>query len=128
MTTSYIALALAYLDFLADGLKVQKKGLRKVFLCLAVFLPPTLIAIIYPHIFLTALSFAGGFSCAILFGLFPPIMVWVGRYIKKYGHNPLIPGGKAFLMILILFVLVELGIEVTQEIMKYTQIVSKIGR
>ncbi|MGC2596151.1 MAG: aromatic amino acid transport family protein [Rhabdochlamydiaceae bacterium] len=118
MTTSYIALSLAYLDFLADGLKVQKKGLKKVLLCLAVFIPPTLVAITYPHIFIIALSYAGGFSCAILFGLFPPVMVWVGRYIKKYDRNPLIPGGKPFLAILILFVLVELGIEVTQEILK----------
>ncbi|MGC1878153.1 MAG: aromatic amino acid transport family protein [Rhabdochlamydiaceae bacterium] len=118
MTTSYIALSLAYLDFLADGLKVQKKGLKKVLLCLAVFIPPTLVAITYPHIFIIALSYAGGFSCAILFGLFPPVMVWVGRYIKKYDRNPLIPGGKPFLAILILFVLVELGIEITQEILK----------
>ncbi len=118
MTTSYVALALAYLDFLADGLKVQKKGLKKVALCLAVFVPPTIVAITYPHIFITALSYAGGFSCAILFGLFPPLMVWIGRYIKKYDHYPLVPGGKMFLATLILFTLVELGVEVTKEITK----------
>ncbi|MBS0654051.1 MAG: tyrosine transporter, partial [Verrucomicrobia bacterium] len=118
MTTSYIALALAYLDFLADGLKVQKKGLKKVFLCLAVFVPPTLVALTYPHIFITALSYAGGFSCAILFGLFPPLMVWVGRYIKKYDRNPQLPGGKPFLFFLMFFVLVELGIEIVQEFAK----------
>lgn len=118
MTTSYIALALAYLDFLADGLKVQKKGFKKVLLCLAVFVPPTLVALTYPHIFITALSYAGGFSCAILFGLFPPLMVWVGRYIKKYDKNPQIPGGKPFLFFLMLFVLVELGIEIGQEFLK----------
>jgi tyrosine-specific transport protein len=118
MTTSYIALALAYLDFLADGLKIQKKGLKKILLCLAVFVPPMLVAMTYPHIFITALSYAGGFSCAILFGLFPPLMVWIGRYIKKYDYRPLVPGGKAFLAILILFVLIELGIEITQEIVK----------
>lgn len=118
MTTSYIALSLAYLDFLADGLKVQKKGAKKVLLCLAVFIPPTLVALTYPHIFITALSYAGGFSCAILFGLFPPIMVWVGRYIKKYEHNPQIVGGKAFLVALVFFILVELGIEIFQEVIK----------
>ena len=119
MTTSYVALALAYLDFLADGLKVKKVGMKKIFLCLAVFAPPTFVAISYPHIFLTALSYAGGFSCAILFGLFPPIMVWVGRYIKKYKHNPQIPGGKVFLATLVSFVLIELGIEIFQEIAKF---------
>lgn len=118
MTTSYIALALAYLDFLADGLKVQKKGSRKILLCLAVFIPPTIVALTYPHIFITALSYAGGFSCAILFGLFPPIMVWVGRYIKKYEKRPQIGGGKPFLALLVFFVLVELSIEITQEFLK----------
>lgn len=118
MTTSYIALSLAYLDFLADGLKVKKQGLRKILLCLAVFVPPTLIALTYPHVFLTALGYAGGFSCAILFGLFPPLMVWIGRYIKKYSPTPQIPGGRPFLSLLILFVLVELGIEISQEFFK----------
>ena len=118
MTTSYIALALAYLDFLADGLKVKKTGMKKILLCLAVFIPPTAVALSYPDIFITALGYAGGFSCAILFGLFPPIMVWVGRYIKKQGHKPQVRGGKPFLALLGLFVLIELAIQVSQEFSK----------
>lgn len=114
LTTSYIGLSLAYLDFLADGLKIQKKGLKKVGLCLAVFIPPTLVGITYPDVFIIALSYAGGFSCAILFGLFPPLMAWVGRYVKGYTHQPLIPGGKALLCCLILFVAIELGIQLYQ--------------
>ena len=73
-------------------------------LCLAVFIPPTLIGLTYPHIFLKALGYAGGFSCAILFGLFPPLMVWVGRYVKKYQYKPLVPGGKFTLALLICFI------------------------
>ena len=112
MTTSYIALALAYLDFLADGLKVKKVGLRKVGLCLAIFIPPTIIALTYPHVFITALSYAGGFSCAILFGLFPPLMAWVGRYHKGYGlKNKQLFGGKAFLSLLMVFVVIELALQ-----------------
>ena len=113
LTTSYVALALAFLDFLADGLKVKKTGLKKVGLCAAIFVPPTLIALTYPQIFLVALGYAGGISCAILFGLFPPIMAWVGRYHSKtFRHSPqLLPGGKIFLSLLILFIIFELGIE-----------------
>ena len=118
LTTSYIALSLAYLDFLADGLNVKKKGIRKIFLCFLVFLPPTVIALTYPHIFLTALSYAGGYSCAILFGLFPPTMVWIGRYIKKYPKaEKRLPGGRAMLCLLIFFILLELGIELFQDIL-----------
>lgn len=113
LTTSYIALALAFLDFLADGLKMKKRGLRKVFLCLLVFVPPTIISMIYPNLFLVALSYAGGYSCAILFGLLPPVMAWVGRYQKKYiEQKPLLFGGKPMLAILILFILVELFVQV----------------
>ena len=112
LTTSYIALSLAFLDFLADGLKVKKVGIKKIFLCIAIFSPPTVIALIYPDIFITALEYAGGISCALLFGLLPPVMVWIGRYIKKYNtlHQQL-RGGKAVLSVLILFVLVELVLQ-----------------
>ena len=108
MTTSYIALALAFFDFLADGLKVKKKGFRKVVLCLMLFTPPLLISIIKPDIFLDALGYAGGVSCAILFGIYPPLMVWVGRYYKGHTTGRQLPGGKIFLGFLMLLMLLEL--------------------
>jgi tyrosine-specific transport protein len=115
LTTSYVALALAFLDFLADGLKMRKKGLKKVFLCLLIFVPPTLIALTYPDIFIRALSYAGGISCAVLFGIFPPLMVWMGRYRKKYPQTPApFPGGRFVLSLLMAFVVFELGIEAAQ--------------
>ncbi|NGX59188.1 MAG: Tyrosine-specific transport protein [Chlamydiae bacterium] len=112
MTASYIALSLAFLDFLADGLKVKKVGYRKAVLCLMVFIPPLLITMINPNIFLTALGYAGGISCAILFGLYPPLMVWIGRYKRGYTTGRQIPGGKVFLGSLILLMIVELGVEI----------------
>ncbi len=116
MTTSYIALSLAYLDFLADGLKIVKKGIKKVLLCAAVFIPPTIISLIYPKIFLTALSYAGGISCALLFGLLPPLMVWMGRYVKKYPQTQRqLFGGKIMLSFLFLFVILELALEIRQQ-------------
>ena len=116
LTTSYIALALAFLDFLADGLKMHKKGWRKLFLCGLVFIPPTLISITYPHLFLTALSYAGGYSCAILFGLFPPLMVWVGRYHRHHiSHKRQLFGEKWMLALLMCVVIGELVIQIFQD-------------
>jgi len=118
LTTSYVALALAFMDFLADGLKMKKKGFKKVFLCLLVFVPPTIISLTYPDIFLKALGYAGGFSCAILFGLFPPLMAWISRYHKKHRESPLkvqLFGGRFMLSLLILFVIIELAIEIYQQ-------------
>ncbi len=113
LTTSYIALALAFIDFLADGLNIKKKGGNKVVLCFMVFVPPTLISITYPNLFLSALSYAGGYSCAILFGLFPPLMAWVGRYRKHYNsHSKQLFGGKGMIVLLTLFVAFEIVIQV----------------
>lgn len=117
LTTSFIPLALSFFDFLADGLKWKKKGNKRVLLCAAVFGIPMVIAIAYPHIFLVALGYAGGISCAFLFGLMPPVLVWVGRYIKRYPQErEQLPGGKAMLIFLMIFAVLILAGEVIQQI------------
>jgi tyrosine-specific transport protein len=86
-------------------------------LCLLVFVPPLAISLFNPHIFLKALGYAGGYSCAILFGLFPPLMAWIGRYHKKYPKDGRqLPGGRAMLSLLIVFILIELGIQLFQDL------------
>jgi tyrosine-specific transport protein len=108
---------LAFLDFVADGLKIKKEGIKKVALCMGIFIPPMVIAMLYPGIFITALEYAGGISCALLFGLLPPVMVWVGRYLKKYEHKHVqLPGGKLVLSVLMLFTFVELILQVMNQI------------
>ncbi len=109
MTASYLALALAFFDFLSDGLKAKKNGVSKFTICAIVFLVPTIIAFLQPDIFITALSYAGGISIAILFGLFPPLMAWIGRYKKHYHEQHyLLPGGRVFLGFLIILIVLEL--------------------
>ncbi|MBS0615394.1 MAG: tyrosine transporter [Verrucomicrobia bacterium] len=117
LTTSYVALALAFLDFVADGLKVKKEGATKVALCLAIFGIPTFFALVYPGIFITALGYAGGISCALLFGLLPPLMAWVGRYVKRYEkQNPQLPGGKLTLSLLIGFIVVIMIMQIANQL------------
>jgi len=117
LTTSFIPLALSFFDFLADGLKWEKTGVKRVLLCLTTFGVPLIIALIYPHIFLIALSYAGGISCAVLFGLMPPVLAWVGRYIKKYPQDTRqLPGGKPFLILLMLFSLCIIIGQVLQQL------------
>ena len=117
ITTSYIPLALSFFDFLADGLKWKKKGIKRVILCGIVFGIPLIIAIIYPTIFLVALGYAGGISCALLFGFMPPLLVWVGRYSKRYPTAARqLPGGKPALALLMGFSLCILIGQVLQQI------------
>lgn len=117
LTTSFLGVTLGLFDFLADGLKISKIGVHKIGLFALVFLPPMLIAMIYPNIFLIALNYAGGIGCALLLGLMPILMVWSGRYRKKLtgGHLQL-KGGKIVLILLFLFVLFELSIEFLHEL------------
>ncbi len=111
LTTSFLGVGLGLTDFLADGLKIPKKGLSKLSLSLAVFIPPFFIALANPSIFLSALTYAGGIGCALLLGLMPIIMVWVGRYRKGYKTHVQLFGGRPLLVFLALVVVFELAIE-----------------
>jgi tyrosine-specific transport protein len=117
LTTSFVPLALSFFDFMADGLKMKKSGLNKVVLVMGVFGVPTIFALLYPNIFLVALGYAGGISCALLFGLMPPIMAWVGRYLKHYNSETRqLPGGKPMLVGLMSFAILILLAEVVQQL------------
>lgn len=117
LTTSFIPLALSFFDFLADGLKWDKKGGRRMVLSAAVFGIPTLIAVIYPNVFLIALGYAGGISCAFLFGLMPPVLAWVTRYIQgQPKEHRQLPGGKPLLVFLMGFAGLILAAEIFQQL------------
>lgn len=112
ITTSFLGVTLGLLDFLADGLTLPKKGIRKFFLALLTFAPPAAIAFLNPNLFITALIYAGGIGCALLLGLLPILMVWVARYRHSQHTSPLqLPGGKPLLSLLLIFLLLELSLE-----------------
>ncbi|MGE5196690.1 MAG: amino acid permease, partial [Anaerolineae bacterium] len=101
--TSFLAQALALVHFLADGLKIDHKRRENIFLCALALLPPLLCSIIYPQLFFKALNFAGGICTAILFGILPVCMVWVGRYKKGIVSSYEVFGGKPLLLAVFLF-------------------------
>ncbi len=116
LTTSFIGVTLGLFDFLKDSLYVKKTELNNVLLALLVYVPPVLIALVNPLIFLSALGYAGGFGCAILLGFLPTLMVWVGRYKKGYSLNhQLCPGGKLILGLLFAFILFEITVQLFQQ-------------
>lgn len=108
LVTSFIGVALGLRDFLADGLNIEKNVEGKLKLALIVLLPPLCIAVLYPHIFLTALDYAGGVGCALLLGLLPVMMVWRGRYVLNLPFVPQLAGGRLSLLLLGTFVVMEL--------------------
>lgn len=112
LVTSFIGVSLGLRDFLADGLQMKKDDKGKLLLSLMMFIPPLIIAVIYPHIFLSALDFAGGFGCALLLGLLPVMMVWVGRYRLGLSDNAQLFGGRLVLGLFAVFVVFEVVSEV----------------
>lgn len=102
--TSFLGVALSLFDFFSDGLQIEKKGLKKLFLYSLTFLPPLFIANHYPHAFIMALSYAG-ILCAILLILLPAMMAWSGRYIKKCALGYQVAGGKPLLLSLMMMAL-----------------------
>ncbi len=110
--TSLLGISLGLMDFLSDGLKISRKGVSRLFLCALIFIPPMIIALFNPGIFLVTLRYAGGIGCALLLGFYPALMVWRARYVLPNKHQPVLFGGKIMLILLMVFVLCELSLEV----------------
>lgn len=101
--TSFLAQSLGLMHFIADGMKVQPTKKNSRWLIVLTLAPPILFTLTYQNLFLKALSFAGGFCAVILFGIFPSLMAWTGRYQRKYHSKYRVIGGKCLLIIAILF-------------------------
>ncbi len=101
--TPFMASTLAFVDFLKDGLKTIPLFQNDSIVYGCVLVPPTIFTLLYPNLFLSALSFAGGFIDAVLFGVLPVLIVWVGRYVKKIESSYRLLGGKPLLVLVFLF-------------------------
>lgn len=92
--TAFLGVSLGLFDFIADGFKFKKKGPQGYKVFALTFLPPLVIVIIKPGVYLHALSYAG--VCCVLFLLLLPIMMaWRGRkMVAMDKHIAVVPGGQ----------------------------------
>lgn len=97
LVTSYLGIALGLFDFLRDGLKLQQRISHKLSIGALVVFPVIFFAIAVPKAFVLALEVSGGFGDALLSGLIPALMVWIGRYRKNLTGNYQVTGGKGLL-------------------------------
>lgn len=107
--TSFLGVSLCVVDFLADGLSLEKVGLKKFFIHLMTFIPPLAIALYYPNVFISGLNYAG-IIIGILILILPAMMVWNGRYRKKMATGYQVMGGKFPIVLVIMvgvFVIVQ---------------------
>lgn len=117
IVTSFLGVALSFVDFLSDGLHIPKNRTGKIKLCLLVIALPLLFVMVYPKLFLVALRYAGSFGALLLFGVLPAAMVWSGRYYKKIKGDILVPGGKFTLAAVILLSFVIMLIQVVNDLL-----------
>lgn len=103
LVTSFLGIGLGLFDFLADGLKIKKVGKGKFLIALLVTIPTFFFASYFERIFLLALDATGGYGDTILNGIFPVLMVWMGRYVYKFPSENRTPGGKPLLIIVLAF-------------------------
>ncbi len=112
VVTSVLGVAFSLVDFLGDGLGIQKRtGSRRLWLCLLTFLPPLFFAMYNPNIFNTALGIAGGFGESVLNGILPTVVVYIGRYRMQLDEKLYFFGKKN---LLILCLLISLGVIVLE--------------
>ncbi|MCB1074496.1 MAG: amino acid permease [Simkania sp.] len=96
--TSFLAQSLSLVHFLRDGFKLHKKKREHLGMCALALLPPLFFSVVFPKIFFQALNFAGGICAVVLFGIFPALMAWIGRYQKKHLLEDRVRGGKPLLI------------------------------
>lgn len=118
VATSFLGVSLSLFDFLADGLKLKKEGSQKVLLFFITFLPPFIIALLYPAAFIICLSY-GGTLCMILLMILPALMAWRGRYSLKIQNGLFqVPGGKLILLLVIMVGVVTILQEIGSSLYK----------
>lgn len=111
LITSFLGVALGLVDFLADGLSIEKSRRGKVILGLLVLVPPILLNMAFGNLFIQAINYAGGIGCALLLGIIPILMVWRGRS-EQNNDQYRVGGGKVLLTALLLFGSFELLLEI----------------
>lgn len=120
--TSFLGITFGLIDFLADGLKIEKKRLGKVLIALLIIIPTVIIATQFERVFMIAMDTSGGFGDAVLNGMIPVLMVWVGRYRLGYKSESKTFGGKTLLILVFLFFLGAFGIELIDRLGIHRQI------
>jgi tyrosine-specific transport protein len=115
LTTSFMGVGLGIFDFFSDALKISKNPWGRIRLCVLTFVPPILYTMFFPQGFLMALTYAGVFA-TVLIVIYPVIMAWSARYIKKVPGEYQMFGGKFVLILTLLFGVFVIATDVLQQL------------
>ncbi len=99
--TSFLGVSLCLTDFIADGIKIHKKGRSALVVFAITYLPPLVIVLFWPGIFIHALAYAG-LCCLVLLIIIPLLMLLVGRYHQHRRNKKILPGGIPLITLVLL--------------------------
>ncbi|KIZ03538.1 hypothetical protein MNEG_4420 [Monoraphidium neglectum] len=85
VATSFIGFVLGLTDFVAGALALPSRQAPAPYL--VALLPPLVLAVSFPGIFLTAIDTAGTYGVLTLFGILPCAMAWSARYGSGAGDS-----------------------------------------
>jgi tyrosine-specific transport protein len=111
LVTSFLGISLGLFDFLADGLKIKRTTLGNLALGFLVAAPTLFFALTLERCFLRALDSSGGIGDAILNGILPCLMLWIGRYQHRLNSEYRTPGGKPLIIVVMLYAIFVFAIE-----------------
>lgn len=114
VATSFLGVALCLSDFLADGFKIEKRGIGRLKIQALTFIPPLGMVLFYPSAFIMALNYAGTFA-TVLVALLPICMAWRGRYVLGLSGAYQVPGGKMAMSAALVSSLIVVAIGILQE-------------
>lgn len=116
VATSFLGVAFAMSDFLADGFNVHKHNHRgNVLICALTLLPPIIVVLFYPDAFITALNYSGT-CCVLLLAVLPGLMVWSGRYRRGIAKGYRVKGEKGMLAVSITLSVLVMLLGLAQEL------------
>lgn len=81
LITSFLGVTLSLLDFLFDALDWEDTTRTRFLVVLLVMVPPTIITIINPNMFLFLVGSVGALFCVVLFSLIPILVIVKGKYM-----------------------------------------------
>lgn len=107
LSTSFMANGTALMSFMRDLCKTNfNKDSKALIWCIS-FLPPLVVGLIYPDIFLIAINVVGGVGENIIFGILPGFIVW--KYAPKGSLKKYV--GMGLIIFFGLTLLIEIGHE-----------------
>jgi tyrosine-specific transport protein len=112
IATSFIGFVYGLLDLFKDIFFTQGKFSNRLPLYSLALFPPMALGTLNPSIFFTALDYTGTFSISVLGGIIPALMSWKQRQEQENLdsiNQPLVPGGKATLIVMIGVALAMMG-------------------